>query len=95
MKINCTHFIRFVVNVYYYYYYHITGAVHGGAARRQLLRSVAEDAPPGAGRATAHEDGRQERETLRHGAAVPTHVVPAHTQRALLHAACRDADDAA
>ena len=39
----------------------------------------------------ADPDDREEREAVRHGAAVPAHAVPAHAQRALLHAACRAA----
>lgn len=49
---------------------------------------------PGLGRAggaDADAHGGQEREAVRHGAAVPADAVPAHAQRALLHAAGRAA----
>lgn len=40
----------------------------------------------------ADPDDREEREAVRHGAAVPAHALPAHPQRPLLHAESRAAD---
>ena len=51
--------------------------------------------PPDGGGPGAESDGRQERASLRHGAPVPAHALPAHAQRALLHAARGAADDPA
>ena len=43
--------------------------------------------PLAAGGAAADADGGEEREAVRHGAAVSAHALPAHAECALLHAA--------
>lgn len=48
-------------------------------------------AGPPAGGAEADADGGEEREAVRHGAAVPAHPLPADAERALLHSAGRAA----